>query len=395
MTRAELARSVAAATGMSPAEVDAAVKAVLAAVAGALGRAEPVRLAGFGTFEAKDRPARSGRNPRTGAPVAVPASRGVRFRAGKALRDAVDGPRPKSGAVRGPDPGERPADRRAMTAPPRGGPLTFSEEVLVLLLNDEHTLASVPRTNLDCVMAGAVLMDLAFAGRIDTDPERLFAVDPTPTGNPLLDPVLARIAAREESAGTLAWLRALAARDAGRIREQALVLLERRGLLERRAGSFNAVFARWPEAPERRRQGDAGGARARRRAGRRIERRVRDALLSDEIPDPRDAALIGLVDACGLLGGAVPEGDAGRLGPRVAQLRRLDLIGRELARAVSEIERAAARTVAAEAPGREADGGACAPAETGAGGGERWGWQAALEGEAPWETVLVPRGTMR
>ena len=89
MTRTELVRSVAERTGLGPADADAAVKAVLAAVAGALGRSETVRLTGFGTFEAKDRPARTGRDPRTGAPVALPASRGVRFRAGKALRDAV------------------------------------------------------------------------------------------------------------------------------------------------------------------------------------------------------------------------------------------------------------------------------------------------------------------
>ena len=279
-------------------------------------------------------------------------------------------------------------------------PLTFSEEILVLLVNDEWgTLAPIPGIRLDCIMAGAVLMDLAFAGRIDTDVETLFVVDATPTGNLLLDPVLARIAARKETAETLAWLRALAADDAGRIREQALVLLVRRGMLEQRPGSFNAVFAPWPEAPGRRRQGDAGSAR--RRAGRRIERRVRDALLSDEIPDPRDAALIGLVDACGLLGEAVPEGDAGRLGPRVARLRRLDLIGRELARAVSEIERGAARSVAATPAGRGADGGPDLPASPSAGTGARadgearWAWEEALEGEAPWETVLVPRGTMR
>ena len=89
MTRSELVRSVAERTGMSMADADTAVKAVLAAVAGALGRGETVRFPGFGTFEAKDRPARTGRNPRTGAPIAVPASRAVRFRAGKALRDAV------------------------------------------------------------------------------------------------------------------------------------------------------------------------------------------------------------------------------------------------------------------------------------------------------------------
>ena len=59
------------------------------AVAGALARGEAVRLAGFGAFAAKERPARTGRNPATGAPIAVPASRRVSFRAGKGLRDAV------------------------------------------------------------------------------------------------------------------------------------------------------------------------------------------------------------------------------------------------------------------------------------------------------------------
>ena len=94
MTRSELVWLVAQRTGMSQADADAAVKAVLASVAGALGRGETVRLTGFGTFEVRDRPARTGRNPGTGAPIAVPASHAVRFRPGKALRDAVrDGPR--------------------------------------------------------------------------------------------------------------------------------------------------------------------------------------------------------------------------------------------------------------------------------------------------------------
>ena len=99
MNRSELVRQVAGRTGLGAAQADAAVKAVLAALAGALAGGEPVRLAGFGTFEAKGRPARKGRNPRTGAPIAVPASKAVRFRAALALRDAVNGT---------PGPGSRP-----------------------------------------------------------------------------------------------------------------------------------------------------------------------------------------------------------------------------------------------------------------------------------------------
>ena len=90
MNRTELVRQVAGRTGLGGAQAGAAVKGVLAAVEEALARGAKVRLAGFGTFVAKDRPARTGRDPRTGAPVAVPASKTVRFRAGKALREAVN-----------------------------------------------------------------------------------------------------------------------------------------------------------------------------------------------------------------------------------------------------------------------------------------------------------------
>ena len=93
MNRSELVRQVAMRTGLDPAAADAAVKAALGAVAGALARGETVRLVGFGAFGAfgvRSRPARTARNPATGASIAVPASRSVSFRAGKGLRDAVN-----------------------------------------------------------------------------------------------------------------------------------------------------------------------------------------------------------------------------------------------------------------------------------------------------------------
>ena len=56
------------------------------------------------------------------------------------------------------------------------------------------------------------------------------------------------------------------------------------------------------------------------------------------IPDPREVALIGLVDVCDLLGDIFPERNIDRLRPRIEQLRKMDLIGRELAGAISDIE---------------------------------------------------------
>ena len=57
----------------------------------ALAKNEAVRIAGFGTFATKNRPARTGRNPRTGEVVSIPASVAPAFRAGKALKGAVNG----------------------------------------------------------------------------------------------------------------------------------------------------------------------------------------------------------------------------------------------------------------------------------------------------------------
>jgi len=220
--------------------------------------------------------------------------------------------------------------------------LAFSEELLVLLLEDEHgTLVALPRTGIECALAGAVLMDLAFANRIDTDLEFLVVTDRTPTGDFMLDRMLDKIGARDETSDTRTWIRVLAAEDAEFIREQALVGLVQHGILERQVKSFTWAFSPLSGVRDRleRRVARTFGTRRYREAEREIKRRVGDVLFSDDIPDPRDVALIGLVDACDLLGDIFPDRDIEQVRPRVEQLRKMDLIGRELAGAVSDIER--------------------------------------------------------
>ena len=91
MTRSELCARAAATTSLSKADAAAAVGALFSAIADALARGETVTVAGFGRFTTRDRAARTGRNPQTGDAVAIAASRVPAFKAGKALRDAVDG----------------------------------------------------------------------------------------------------------------------------------------------------------------------------------------------------------------------------------------------------------------------------------------------------------------
>ncbi len=90
MNKTELIASVAAKTGMSKKDSEKALAAVLDAVTEALAAGEKVQLVGFGTFETKHREARMGRNPSTGEAAEIAAATLPQFKAGKALKDAVN-----------------------------------------------------------------------------------------------------------------------------------------------------------------------------------------------------------------------------------------------------------------------------------------------------------------
>ena len=89
VNKADLIDSVADATDMSKAEAGRALDAVLNGIAGALSQGDSVALVGFGTFNVRERAARMGRNPATGATIQIAASKGVGFKAGKALKDSL------------------------------------------------------------------------------------------------------------------------------------------------------------------------------------------------------------------------------------------------------------------------------------------------------------------
>ena len=90
MKKAEIVARVAGEAGIGKQAAQAAVGGVFDAIAEALGRGEDVSIVGFGRFSRKDRPAREGRNPRTGERIAIGPSAGVSFKAGKPLKDALN-----------------------------------------------------------------------------------------------------------------------------------------------------------------------------------------------------------------------------------------------------------------------------------------------------------------
>ena len=90
MKESELSSRVASQASLSSADADRALNAVFSANGDALANGETVRIARFGMFSARTRAARQGRNPRTGESIAIAASSPHSFKAGKALRDAVN-----------------------------------------------------------------------------------------------------------------------------------------------------------------------------------------------------------------------------------------------------------------------------------------------------------------
>ena len=90
MNKGDLIDAVATAADMSKTEAGDAVNAVFDSIKKALSDGGSVSIAGFGSFVVRDRKARMGRNPKTGEPLPIPASRAAAFKAGKALKDAVN-----------------------------------------------------------------------------------------------------------------------------------------------------------------------------------------------------------------------------------------------------------------------------------------------------------------
>lgn len=196
--------------------------------------------------------------------------------------------------------------------------LTFVEEVYLLSLDGE-TGKRLPssRFGFGYVLAGAVLSDLAWANRIDTDPQSLVILDGSATGNPILDRALAKLSAAKDAKSVLVWLR-LVGDDARRIEEAVAEQLVARGILRRHKETFLWIFdaERFPTADERKRI--------------EVKQRLSELIASDELPEPRDATLLSLLVACEVAQRIFPEALLRERAKRIETLIKLDLVGREV-----------------------------------------------------------------
>ncbi len=204
--------------------------------------------------------------------------------------------------------------------------LSFAEEILLLLLEDEDgRMIHVPELSMRCVLAGAVLMELALADKIDTDLEKLVVLNTDRTGDEMMDLALERISATDREEAARYWVEHLA-RDAETFRTMALDRLVEKNILNRVDDRLFWVF-------KTRRYPMVDGS-----AEREVKLRIMDILFRDTIPEPRDIVIICLVDACNIFKHLLTERDHKLAAERIQQCRRMDLIGQAVGKSVRDIE---------------------------------------------------------
>lgn len=91
MNKSDLVSAMAEKADITKKDTEKALQAFMDVVISELGKGGKIQLVGFGTFEVSERAAREGRNPQTGEPMSIPASKIPKFKVGKALKDAVNG----------------------------------------------------------------------------------------------------------------------------------------------------------------------------------------------------------------------------------------------------------------------------------------------------------------
>ena len=204
--------------------------------------------------------------------------------------------------------------------------MTFAEELLLLLL-DENTgyFAPVPEWKMSCAFAGGVLMDLALRNRIDSDLKTLTLISAERTGDDILDPVLKEIAGEKKTHSPRYWVERIAAR-ADAISDKAFDRLVGMGILEFDTAGF------WSLSRKISRTGRyplVDGS-----PGEEIKQRISRILVTDEIPDPRDIAIIGLLNNCDGVRTLLEPEELESAAQRIELLSGMDLIGRTIGEAI-------------------------------------------------------------
>jgi hypothetical protein len=205
--------------------------------------------------------------------------------------------------------------------------LTMLEEV-VLLAVDEKTgrLRSTREFGTAYALVGAVFFDLALARKIDTDTESIQVVDTALSGNPILDRMLARMAARRDLKTVRDWIEEMFLRRDD-LEGEALQSLISRGILRHEQSKLLWVIdvESFPMIDRKPQQ--------------HVKVRLARTILSDTIPETRDIMLISIAEQCGLLEFVLSDSELGNRAQRIQMLCKLETISRQVGEAIRGLDK--------------------------------------------------------
>jgi hypothetical protein len=208
--------------------------------------------------------------------------------------------------------------------------LTVPEEFLLLTLKDEDGgFVDIPLEYQRAGFVGAAIMELGLVGRLDSDLDRIWVVDKTPTGNSSLDPVLAKLSAPDFDHNAENLINQLI--ELGdTVREQSLARLCDKKILVETEGRLLWVLKtrRYPAIDGR--------------EIREVKLRLLEVLLRDGLPDPRDVCLMSLAETCGIIRQIVPASELKLARERIATFSKMELIGQNVNHYIEIFERAMA-----------------------------------------------------
>ncbi len=204
--------------------------------------------------------------------------------------------------------------------------LLFAEELLLLALDDEKgAISNISPLLLDYALAGALLMELASMDRIDTDLTDLWLVNEASTGDDLLDRTMAMLKTHPKGKDAGYWIAEIQHQLAD-LQEILFDRLIAKGILSRREHRLFWVFKqrRYPMIDNKQEK--------------EVRTRIRDIILGDDIPEPRDVVLISLMNAANLSDEIFSRQELKAKRDRIFQIARMDLIGQAISRTINDIQ---------------------------------------------------------
>ena len=224
--------------------------------------------------------------------------------------------------------------RREPTQDSRSSPPpSIIEELYILLLNREGGgIVNINERNVRYAFAGAALMELAKAYRIDTDLENLIFIDPTPLGDDILDPLLSIITRVDDKTDTVYWIKRFSAPEiSNQIRRRAAERLIDRGIFSRDPGGTILLD---PQVSRTRRY--TGVALP---YGQDVLLRVMNVIFSEDIPAPDETMLIALGDVCGIFKKILSKSELADRKKRIELVGKLDVIGLSVRNAILTVKK--------------------------------------------------------